>query len=289
MPHARASASKWLKVDSGRQRSCGVARTAGKDARRARRSRSRSRWTGQAPGEEAYRHGRGGRCRHSQPHPLQGAGPGWLVFRPAPARPGNPRPLRQPDRRLARRDRAVRTGGDGARPAARRQPADRKAASPSSPAPCSSMREGKAVDRASTFREFNGTVRVMAVAWTKDAVGHAQADVIVRDPVVITASLPRFLAPGDDAQMRSTSPTPTVRPATITSSSRASGELASKRGDVAGTVDARRRRRALTLTVPVTAAARRHRQSRSRLPRPCGPAVATRSRWCRSGAAQRCR
>ncbi|MBX3576754.1 MAG: alpha-2-macroglobulin family protein [Rhizobiaceae bacterium] len=50
--------------------------------------------------------------------------------------------------------------------------------------------------------QFNGTVRVMAVAWTKEAVGHAVKDVIVRDPVVLTASLPRFLAPGDAAQMR---------------------------------------------------------------------------------------
>ncbi len=50
--------------------------------------------------------------------------------------------------------------------------------------------------------QFNGTARVMAVAWTKDAVGHASTDVIIRDPVVITAGLPRFLAPGDAATMR---------------------------------------------------------------------------------------
>ena len=42
----------------------------------------------------------------------------------------------------------------------------------------------------------------MTVAWTKEAVGHASQDVIVRDPVVITAGLPRFLAPGDAAVMR---------------------------------------------------------------------------------------
>ncbi len=36
----------------------------------------------------------------------------------------------------------------------------------------------------------------------KGCVGHAQTDVIVRDPVVITAGLPRFLAPGDAAVMR---------------------------------------------------------------------------------------
>ena len=44
--------------------------------------------------------------------------------------------------------------------------------------------------------DFNGTVRVMAMAWSKNGVGHATKDVIVRDPVVVTASLPRFLALG---------------------------------------------------------------------------------------------
>lgn len=49
--------------------------------------------------------------------------------------------------------------------------------------------------------EFNGTVRLMAVAWSPTGVGQAQADVLVRDPVVVTASLPRFLAPGDTTRM----------------------------------------------------------------------------------------
>jgi len=44
---------------------------------------------------------------------------------------------------------------------------------------------------------FAGSVRVMAVAWTKDKVGKASSDVIVRDPVVLTATLPRFLRTGD--------------------------------------------------------------------------------------------
>ena len=44
---------------------------------------------------------------------------------------------------------------------------------------------------------FAGTVRVMAVAWSKDKVGRAAGDVIVRDPVVLTATLPRFLLTGD--------------------------------------------------------------------------------------------
>ncbi|MDJ0932247.1 alpha-2-macroglobulin family protein [Breoghania sp.] len=49
--------------------------------------------------------------------------------------------------------------------------------------------------------DFNGTVKVMAVAWSTTGVGHASADVIVRDPVVATVSLPRFLNPGDDSRM----------------------------------------------------------------------------------------
>jgi uncharacterized protein YfaS (alpha-2-macroglobulin family) len=49
---------------------------------------------------------------------------------------------------------------------------------------------------------FSGTVRVMAVAWSKDKVGHASGDVIVRDPVVLTATLPRFLLTGDRGTIR---------------------------------------------------------------------------------------
>jgi len=49
--------------------------------------------------------------------------------------------------------------------------------------------------------EFNGTLRVMAVAWSQTGVGQAEAEVIVRDPVVLSASLPRFLAPGDQTEL----------------------------------------------------------------------------------------
>ncbi|MFY0682189.1 MAG: alpha-2-macroglobulin family protein [Thalassovita sp.] len=48
---------------------------------------------------------------------------------------------------------------------------------------------------------FNGTVRLMAVAWSETGVGQAETDVLVRDPVVVTASLPRFLAPGDESRL----------------------------------------------------------------------------------------
>ena len=48
---------------------------------------------------------------------------------------------------------------------------------------------------------FNGTVRLMAMAWSVDGVGHATTDVIIADPVVMTASVPRFMAPGDETVM----------------------------------------------------------------------------------------
>ncbi len=49
---------------------------------------------------------------------------------------------------------------------------------------------------------FNGTVRVAAVAWSRTATGSAEADVVMRDPVVVAATLPRFLAIGDRARAR---------------------------------------------------------------------------------------
>lgn len=48
---------------------------------------------------------------------------------------------------------------------------------------------------------FNGSVKVMAVVWSATGIGQASADVLVRDPVVVTASLPRFMAPGDESRV----------------------------------------------------------------------------------------
>ena len=49
--------------------------------------------------------------------------------------------------------------------------------------------------------DFNGTVRLSAVAWSGDKVGAAAKDVIVRDAVTLTASAPRFLTLGDKARL----------------------------------------------------------------------------------------
>ncbi len=49
--------------------------------------------------------------------------------------------------------------------------------------------------------EFAGTARVMAVAWSATKLGRATTDVTIRDPVVLTATLPRFLLNGDRGTM----------------------------------------------------------------------------------------
>ncbi|SON56309.1 hypothetical protein HDIA_2768 [Hartmannibacter diazotrophicus] len=49
--------------------------------------------------------------------------------------------------------------------------------------------------------DFNGTVRVMVMAWSKAGVGHGEKDVVIRDPVVVNASLPAFMAPGDSSRI----------------------------------------------------------------------------------------
>ena len=45
--------------------------------------------------------------------------------------------------------------------------------------------------------DYNGRLRLMAVAWDANKVGAGEAGLVVRDPVVATMTMPRFLAPGD--------------------------------------------------------------------------------------------
>lgn len=49
--------------------------------------------------------------------------------------------------------------------------------------------------------EFNGKLRLMAVAYSRDKLGHAEQNMIVRDKVVVNLGLPRFLAPDDTADL----------------------------------------------------------------------------------------
>ena len=49
--------------------------------------------------------------------------------------------------------------------------------------------------------DFNGTVRLMAVAWSGGKIGSASRDVIVRHKLALMASGPRFLTLGDKARL----------------------------------------------------------------------------------------
>jgi alpha-2-macroglobulin len=94
----------------------------------------------------------------------------------------------------------IRTGGDGAA-------AELQGSPPTQP-PVTLYSGIVTVNRDGTAEvafdipEFAGTVRVMAVAWSRDKVGRAVGDVTVRDPVVVTATLPRFILVGDRSTMQ---------------------------------------------------------------------------------------
>ncbi len=49
--------------------------------------------------------------------------------------------------------------------------------------------------------DFNGQLRLMAVAWDQQRVGSAEAELFVRDPLVARVYLPRFLAPKDESHI----------------------------------------------------------------------------------------
>ena len=49
--------------------------------------------------------------------------------------------------------------------------------------------------------DFEGELRVMAIAFSHSAIGKAESPLTVRDPVVPDLAMPRFLAPGDTGKM----------------------------------------------------------------------------------------
>jgi len=49
--------------------------------------------------------------------------------------------------------------------------------------------------------DFNGQLKLMAVAWDKNKMGSAQKNLYVNDDVVIQPSLPRFMSSGDEAKI----------------------------------------------------------------------------------------
>ncbi len=52
--------------------------------------------------------------------------------------------------------------------------------------------------------DFQGRLRLMAVAWSDDKLGHFDTSMLVRDKVIADLALPRFLIAGDKAQVLAT-------------------------------------------------------------------------------------
>ena len=94
-------------------------------------------------------------------------------------------------------DGAIRSGGDAGASATAAPPPTEKLMSWFS-GPVTLDASGK-VTVAVPLPDFNGEVRLMAVAWTAKAVGQADRTMLVRDPVVMTVTAPAFLSPGDTA------------------------------------------------------------------------------------------
>ncbi|WP_299684958.1 alpha-2-macroglobulin family protein [uncultured Tateyamaria sp.] len=95
----------------------------------------------------------------------------------------------------------IRSGGDAAAGMARQGPPPTEAVMAAFSGPVRLGPDGTAtipIPRPA----FNGTIRLMAVAWSAQGVGQAQTEVVARDPVVISAALPRFMAPGDQSRVQ---------------------------------------------------------------------------------------
>lgn len=93
----------------------------------------------------------------------------------------------------------IRSGGDGGLARREAPPPDQELVAFFS-GPVKVGPDGRATARFE-LPDFNGTVRLMAVVWSAKGVGHAVKDIVVRDPVVVTAAMPRFLAPGDTSRV----------------------------------------------------------------------------------------
>ncbi|MBI3700498.1 MAG: alpha-2-macroglobulin family protein [Afipia sp.] len=93
----------------------------------------------------------------------------------------------------------IRTGGDGAGAELQGSPPTQKPLALYSG--IVTVGSNGMADVSFDIPEFAGTARVMAVAWSATKVGRANTDVTIRDPVVLTATLPRFLLAGDRGTM----------------------------------------------------------------------------------------
>ena len=98
--------------------------------------------------------------------------------------------------------------------------------------------------------DFNGELRLMAVAYTDDRVGHAEQPMTVRDPVVAEIVLPRFLAPGDKVQAALNMHNVEGKPGQYIATVRATGTTASPGGETRVSTNLAANERKL-MTVPI--------------------------------------
>lgn len=93
----------------------------------------------------------------------------------------------------------LRSGGDGALARASAPPPTQELLAQFSG--MLTMGEDGYVRTSFDLPEFNGTVRLMAVVWSDKGVGQAEQDILVRDPIVLTTAMPRFMAPDDQSRI----------------------------------------------------------------------------------------
>lgn len=98
--------------------------------------------------------------------------------------------------------------------------------------------------------DFNGRLRWMAVAWSADRYGSAEADTQVADPLVTQLSRPRFLALGDESRLALDVSNQSGQTQTLTVDFGVSGALTTDDWSETLTLDDGARR---TLTFPVRA------------------------------------
>ncbi|MDB5364540.1 MAG: alpha-2-macroglobulin [Rhodospirillales bacterium] len=101
--------------------------------------------------------------------------------------------------------------------------------------------------------DFDGRLRLMAVAWSATRLGHADATVEVRHPVVADLSLPRFLAPDDRATLNLTLDNTDAPRGPFTAKVTAEGAVAIEGDGTLATDLAQKERRAATMVLRGTA------------------------------------
>ncbi len=102
--------------------------------------------------------------------------------------------------------------------------------------------------------QFNGTARLMAVAWNQAGVGATETEVIIREPIVVSASLPKFMAPGDSARLLLEIANTDAPAGAFALKVEGSGNLDLSSGDLPATIDLAPGEKR-TLKVPIQATA----------------------------------